>query len=99
MMQRGMAMMEHCRMHCQDNMTAMNTLSKQVDEARQSNDPAKMRAALDAVAMHHAEMKKHMQTCMQNMKSAGSDQAKPEAATPGGAPGSGQQPSPATKEP
>ena len=36
MMQGGMSgMMEHCKMHCRDNMTAMSTLSKQVEEARQ----------------------------------------------------------------
>lgn len=81
MMQAGMAgMMEHCQMHCRDNMTAMNALSKQIDEARQSNDPAKMRAALDAVAKHHAGMRQHMQTCMQNMRSG---DAKPGAQAQG----------------
>jgi hypothetical protein len=70
MMQSGMSgMMEHCRMHCRESMAAMNNLSKQVDEARQSSDTTKMRAALDAVAQHHSQMRQHMQTCMQNMSS------------------------------
>jgi hypothetical protein len=60
MMKGGMSgMMEHCQMHCRESMTAMTTLSKQVEEARQSNDVNKMRAALDAVAKHHSEMRHH----------------------------------------
>jgi hypothetical protein len=69
MMQGGMSgMMDHCKMHCQDTMTVMNTLAKQVEEARQSNDVTKMRVALDAVAKHHNDMRQHMQTCMRNMQ-------------------------------
>jgi len=78
MMQGGMSgMMEHCKMHCRDNMTAMSTLSKQVEEARQSNDVTKMRAALDAVAKHHTEMRQHMQTCMRNTEPGDSKAASP----------------------
>ena len=78
MMQGGMSgMMEHCKMHCRDNMTAMSTLSKQVEEARQSNDVTKMRAALDAVAKHHTEMRQHMQTCMRNAEPGDSKAASP----------------------
>ena len=70
MMQGGMsAMMEHCQMHCRESMTAMSTLSKQVEEARQSKDVTKMRA----------EMREHMQTCMRNMSA---DDSKPPS--PGG---------------
>ena len=78
MMQGGMSgMMEHCQMHCRESMTAMSTLSKQVEEARQSNDVTKMRAALDAVAKHHGEMREHMQTCMRNMSADDSKTASP----------------------
>ena len=78
MMPGGMSgMMEHCQMHCRDNMTAMSTLSKQVEEARQSNDMTKMRAALDAVAKHHTAMREHMQTCMNNTQPGDSKAASP----------------------
>jgi archaellum biogenesis ATPase FlaH len=78
MMQGGMsAMMAHCQMHCRENMTAMTTLSKQVEEARQSNDLNKMRAALDAVAKHHSKMRQHMQTCMRNAQSGDAKPAAP----------------------
>lgn len=78
MMQGGMSgMMEHCQMHCRESMTAMSTLSKQVEEARQSNDVTKMRAALDAVAKHHSQTSQHMQSCMRNMQ-AGDPKTAPE---------------------
>jgi hypothetical protein len=100
MMQGGMSgMMDHCRMHCQENMTATKTLIKQVDEARQSNDPPKMRAALDAVAKHHAEMKKHMHTCMQNMQNMKSmGHGAPGAGQERGTSGSAQQDSRGTRK-
>jgi hypothetical protein len=90
MMQGNMSgMMDHCKMHCRENMNAMSTLSKQVEVARESNDLSKMRAALDAVAKHHQEMRQHMQTCMNNMGSgdpksgsAGSDHQHPSATPP-----------------
>jgi hypothetical protein len=96
MMKGGMSgMMEHCQMHCRESMTAMTTLSKQVEEARQSNDVNKMRAALDAVAKHHSEMRHHMQTCMRNAPTGDSKPGSP------GAQGGGHQhphPEPAPKK-
>jgi hypothetical protein len=51
-------------MHCRENTSVVNTLSKQVEDACQPNEPAKMRAALDSVAKHHAEMKRIRSLCL-----------------------------------
>jgi phage shock protein A len=56
---------------CHKNMQAMqqsNTKTKQdIEAARQSNDPAKMRAALDEADKALTSMNDHMNSCMSMM--------------------------------
>jgi len=62
-------MMKQCHEH-HDAMTKnMDEASKTLDGAKQSNDPAKMRAAIDQAQKQLAEMKEHMSMCgnMMNM--------------------------------
>jgi len=40
-------MMKECRKHCQETAKSIDQTTKTIDEAGQSNDPARMRAALD----------------------------------------------------
>ncbi|MBY0507759.1 MAG: hypothetical protein K2X03_27855 [Bryobacteraceae bacterium] len=68
--QSGMSMgdmMKNCREHCQRTTGMIDQLTKQMDEARQSNDPAKMRSALEGAQKPLAEMKDHMSMCMNMM--------------------------------
>jgi hypothetical protein len=67
MMSQMGAMMEQCRQHCQATSNTIDQLNKIVDEAKRSNDPAKMRAALESVQKPLADMKNHMSMCMSNM--------------------------------
>ena len=60
-------MMKECRTHCQETTTSIDQLTKRMDEAKQSNDPAQMRAALDAAQQPLTEMKDHMTKCMHMM--------------------------------
>jgi len=64
-------MMEQCRQHCESTAKSVDALMKTVADAKQSNDPAKMRAALDAVEKPLGEMKNHMNMCMSMMKMMG----------------------------
>jgi len=57
-------MMKECRTHCQTTTATLDQLTRQMDNAKQSNDPAQMRTALDAVQKPLAEMKDHMTGCM-----------------------------------
>ena len=60
-------MMKGCREHCQATMKSISQLSTTIDDAKASNDPAKMRAALDQAQKPLTEMKRHMDMCMQMM--------------------------------
>jgi hypothetical protein len=60
-------MMKGCREHCQQTSASIDELMKTMDEAKQSNDPAKMRTALDQAQKPLAEMKQHMNMCMNMM--------------------------------
>jgi hypothetical protein len=60
-------MRKECRTHCQATTTSLDRLTKRIDEAKQSNDPAQMRAALDEAQKPLAEMKNHMTMCMNMM--------------------------------
>ena len=75
MMQGGMmgmmGMMEQCRTQCQRMRGTNSDLRKTVEEARQSNDPQKMRAALDQVQKSLGMMNEHMSQCMRAMNSMG----------------------------
>lgn len=58
---------KECRTHCQATTTSIEQLVKRMEEAKQSNDPAQMRAALDEAQKPLAEMKGHMAGCMNMM--------------------------------
>ncbi len=60
-------MMKECRKHCEATTNSIDQTMRMMEEARQSNDPAKMRAALDSAQKPLAEMKDHMAMCMQMM--------------------------------
>jgi hypothetical protein len=60
-------MMKQCREHCQATSTSVDQTLATIRDATESNDPAKMRAALDTVEKPLAEMQEHMKMCMQMM--------------------------------
>lgn len=62
-----MKMMHECMGHCQAMSGSMKKLKTTVEQARKSNDPAKMRAALDQVQTHMSGMDEQMNGCMQMM--------------------------------
>jgi len=66
-MQSMDTMMQECRSHCQETTASIEQLTKRMDEAKQSHDPARMRAALDEAQQPLAEMKEHMTMCMNMM--------------------------------
>jgi hypothetical protein len=56
-------MMKECREHHQSMTKAIDQMTKMMEAAKQSNDPAKMRAALDQGQKQLGEMKEHMTKC------------------------------------
>jgi hypothetical protein len=62
-------MMKECNEHHQAMTKSIDEASKTLEGAKQSNDPAKMRAAIDQTQKHLASMKEHMSMCgnMMNM--------------------------------
>lgn len=60
-------MMKSCQEHCQSTSKTIDQLTRTIDDAKASNDPAKMRAALDQVQKPLADMKGHMNMCMNMM--------------------------------
>lgn len=62
-----MKMMHECMGHCQAMSGSMEKLKSTVEQARKSNDPAQMRAALDQVQTHISGMNGKMGGCMQMM--------------------------------
>ena len=60
-------MMKGCREHCQQTTASIDRLMQTMEEAEQSNDLAKMRAALDEAQKPLTEMKEHMSMCMNMM--------------------------------
>jgi 23S rRNA G2445 N2-methylase RlmL len=61
-------MMKDCMKHHQADMKSIDQMSKMMEGAKQSNDPAKMRTAIDQAQKQLAEMKEHMSKC-ENMMS------------------------------
>jgi hypothetical protein len=61
-------MMKECRQRCQATQASIDQLSKSLEEARHSNDPAKMRAAIDRAQKPLQEMRDHMAGCMNMMQ-------------------------------
>jgi hypothetical protein len=60
-------MMQECRKHCQETTKSIDQTTKMMGEAGQSNDHARLRAALDQAQKSLAEMKNHMSMCMNMM--------------------------------
>ena len=60
-------MMAGCREHCQASMKSMDQMAKAMADAKASNDPAKMRAALDQAEKPLTDMREHMSMCMNMM--------------------------------
>lgn len=56
-------MMKECKEHHQSAMKSIDQMTKMMDGAKQSNDPAKMRSALDQSQKQLGEMKEHMAMC------------------------------------
>jgi hypothetical protein len=56
-------MMKECMKHHQAGMKSIDQMSKVMEGAKQSNDPVKMRTAIDQVQKQLAEMKEHMSKC------------------------------------
>jgi uncharacterized protein YPO0396 len=62
-------MMKECNEHHQAMTKSIDQMSKTLEGAKQSNDPGKMRAAIDQAQKQLGEMKEHMAMCgnMMNM--------------------------------
>lgn len=60
-------MMKSCQKHCSASRESISKIRGEVDAALQSNDPARMRAALQQVQKPLAEMDDHMSMCMKMM--------------------------------
>ena len=56
-------MMKECREHHQSTVKSIDQMIKMMEGGKQSNDPAKMRAALDQGQKQLSEMKEHMTKC------------------------------------
>jgi hypothetical protein len=56
-------MMKQCREHHQSTVKSIDQMTKMMEGAKQSNDPVKMRAALDQSQKQLSEMKEHMTKC------------------------------------
>jgi uncharacterized protein HemX len=91
--QHDKMMMENCHNNMQKMMAENTQAKKQIEEAKASNDPAKMRAALDQAEKSLDAMDSHMNKCMkmmgnmQGMHGMMMDQQKsPETAKPNEAP-------------
>ncbi len=56
-------MMKECSEHHQAMTKSVDQLNKTLEAAKQSNDPGKMRAAIDQTQKHLLEMKEHMAMC------------------------------------
>lgn len=60
-------MMKSCREHCDKTMSSIDQTNATIEKAKQSNDPAQMRAALEQGQKSLTEMKDHMSMCMNMM--------------------------------
>lgn len=60
-------MMKQCTEHHQAAMKSIDQMSKTMEGAKQSNDPAKMRTAMDQAQKQLAQMKEHMTMCRNMM--------------------------------
>ena len=56
-------LMKDCMQHQQAAMQSIDQMNTTMERAKQSNDPAEMRAALEQSQKHLMEMKEHMTMC------------------------------------
>ena len=82
-------MMQSCQKNMRSMMASNDQTTKDIEAAKQSNDPAKMRAALDEAQKALSPMNEHMKNCMsmmnmmQNMNGMmGGQQSKPQTQNP-----------------
>ena len=59
--------MKDCMQHQQAAMKSIDQMNTTMEGAKQSNDPAKMRAAIDQAQKQLMEMKEHMTMCRNMM--------------------------------
>ena len=59
----GEEMMKSCQKHGSETMAALDQLEKTIAAGRESNDPAKMKAALDEAQKQVATAKHHVGMC------------------------------------
>lgn len=64
-------MMRDCMKHCQATSASIDQTLKQIDAAKKSNDPARLRAALTQSEQSLRGMREHMTMCMQMMNMHG----------------------------
>lgn len=60
-------MMKGCRAHCKQTSSSIDRMATSMKEARESNDPAKMRQALEDAQEPLEEMRDHMRMCTNMM--------------------------------
>jgi len=60
-------MMKECRKHCRETAESVDQTAKTLEDAEQSNDSARIRAALGQARKSLADMKNHMSMCMNMM--------------------------------
>ena len=60
-------MMRECQTHCQETTASIDHMMTTMRQAQQSNDPARMRDALEQAQQPLAAMKDHMAPCMSMM--------------------------------
>ena len=60
-------MMKSCREHCQQTSASVDNVLTSLREAKASNDPARMRAAIDEAEKPLGAMQQHMSMCMNMM--------------------------------
>jgi hypothetical protein len=60
-------MMKGCREHCEQTSSSIDKMATSMKEARESNDPAKMRQALEDAREPLEEMRDHMRMCTNMM--------------------------------
>ncbi|HEY2933723.1 MAG TPA: hypothetical protein VGK99_18460 [Acidobacteriota bacterium] len=61
-------MNRECRKHCQKTSTSVDEMGKMMQQARQSNDAAKMKEALAKMENNLDDMKGHLSGCMAMME-------------------------------
>jgi hypothetical protein len=61
------AMQKECQQHCSSRGQSISQLTQRLNQAEQSNDPAKMKAAIQEAKGQLNEMNSHMTACMNKM--------------------------------